>query len=169
MKKFLSNAVIPAFAVLAIFGIVVLRLIFTPVVIETGSMTPTLPVGTIAFIQQSNSFEPGDIITFQQSDMPRPVTHTFIGYADDGSLNTKGDANKVPDIHNTPLLASDVIGEVRFDLPFLAGAYWTSIKGTLSLAVIILMVASFIALYLRDRKELQKEKVREETLISTPV
>ena len=170
MKNFLSNALIPVIGLLIIAGIVVFRLIFTPVSIESGSMEPTLPVGTIAFIQPSESLTPGDIITFQQDGTPRPTTHTFIGYAEDGSLETKGDANLSPDVYMTPLQHADVLGKVMFVFPFLTAAYWVSVKGVLSLIIVALMAISIIVVLVKNRNKegLPSDTVPEETRELTP-
>lgn len=171
MKKLLRNAVIPLLALVVIAGIVGFRLMFTPMVIETGSMEPVMPPGTIAFIQPTTSLKPGDIISFQQSTMKRPTTHTFIGYAKDGSLRTKGDANSFPDVHpDGPLHKSQVVGKVMFTLPFFTGSYWTSVRGILSIGVVILTILAIIIYVMRSRKKgLQKEKTVSSALTSNPV
>ena len=172
MKKFLSSLLTPApiLTFVAIAALVILRLLFTPVHIQTGSMEPVLPVGTIVFIQPSESLKPGDIITFQQVNAPRPTTHTFIGYDTDGSLKTKGDANDAPDVRAVPLQHSDVIGKAVFSLPFLTSVYWTSVRGVLSLGVIGLMAIAILAVYVRSRRwELRQDSMQVETPAPSPV
>ena len=171
MKKALSNTLVylPALAVVA--AIVLLRLfVFAPYVIETGSMQPTLPVGTIVVTTPANTFKPTDIITFRQSTDAQPTTHTFIGYADDGSLRTKGDANQTPDFHAVPLQKSDVLGKVVFSIPFLVPSYWTSVKGVLSLLIVLAVLTAIVVIKVKDKREeqLEKETPREETPELTP-
>jgi len=166
MKKFLHDYWIPALIVLIGVGIVVVRMVFAPVIIQSGSMEPTLPVRAIAFTLPTDTLKPGDIITFQQADDDRAVTHRFIGYADDGSLNTKGDANATPDVREVPLQKSDVIGKVVFAALILAPTYWGSVKGVVSLGIIAWMAISIAIVLILRKRELQKEKqiAQEKTL-----
>lgn len=168
-KSFLKHALFPMMALVVIVGIIVLRLIFTPVIIQTGSMEPKLPVGTIVLIKQSDDLKPGDIITFREDTAIGVTTHTFIGYADDGSLRTKGDANPEPDVHFVPLQQSAVMGEFVVGFTFLTASYWTSISGVLSLIVIGLMVISVIIILVTRNKELKPEKSSDETRELSPV
>lgn len=175
MKKFLSSAAFyPVLGLLAIAGIVVFRLIFTPVSIQTGSMEPALPVGTIVFVQSTDSLERGDIITFRQPDSGMPTTHRFIGFAEDGSLMTQGDANATPDVHAVPLQQSDVMGEFVFALPFLTGTYWTSPTGILSIIIMAGAILWIVTIKVKSRRETKNKKglpsdtVPEETRELTP-
>ncbi len=106
----------PRFTMASILiGILVIAYLVVPkYIIGSGSMQPTLPVGTIVVIGAADELKPTDIITFQQEGEKQPTTHTFIGYAEDGSLMTKGDANPTPDVHNPPLTMEDVKGKVVF-------------------------------------------------------
>jgi len=98
-----------------LIGLLTIAYLLVPkFVIGSGSMEPTLPVGTIVVVQPTEDLKPTDIITFQQEGDSRPTTHTFIGYAEDGSLMTKGDANPTPDVHSTPLTMENVKGKVVF-------------------------------------------------------
>jgi signal peptidase I len=87
----------------------------------SGSMTPGLPVGGMAFVRpvDATSVEPGDVITFQrQSGAPELVTHRVLAVDDtSGSpvFTTKGDANEDADIDPVP--ASAVRGKMWFGLP----------------------------------------------------
>jgi len=162
MKKFLFDVLIPvSIGLVAIAGIIVLRIIFTPVVIESGSMEPGLPVNTIVFIKAVDTLEPTDIITFKQDTDVRATTHTFIGYADDGSLMTKGDANETPDQHVVPLQMSDVEGKVVGSTFLFVPSYWTSVRGVLSLAIAAIMAISISIVLYRSKKGLQKENKAE--------
>jgi len=175
MKKFLnSSAFYPVLGLLAIAGIIVFRLIFTPVSIQTGSMEPTLPVGTIVFIQSTDSLERGDIITYQQFGSPMPTTHRYLGAAEDGSLMTQGDANSSPDVRPVPLQQADVMGKFVFALPFLTSAYWASPTGILSIIIMAGAILWIVTLKVKNRKEaknkegLPSDTVPEETRELTP-
>lgn len=111
---------------------VVFVLVTVPIFrVASGSMEPTLPVGSVVFEAPADALKPGTIITFQQDGDERPTTHTFIGYAEDGSLMTKGDANPTPDVHSAPLTPDDVIGKVVLTTPVLAPSFWLSQRGLL--------------------------------------
>jgi len=173
MKKFLRKYWFQLVALVVIAGIAAFRLVFmfTPMIIETGSMEPTLPINSVVFIQPTDTLKPTDIITFKQDTDVRPTTHTFIGYADDGSLMTKGDANPAPDVRSVPLQMSDVEGKVMFVVPFLVPAYWASMQGMLSLAIVAFVVIAVAFIYLKDKKDSRKETAtkREEIPETTPV
>jgi signal peptidase len=75
--------------------------------IETGSMTPTLPVGTEVILTQTSAakLEVGDIITFTAPSSGELVTHRIvrIGRVDGKRVFvTKGDANGLPDAWRVP-------------------------------------------------------------------
>jgi len=165
MKKFLSNALF-VFAILAlIVGALAFRSMFTPVTIETASMEPRLLVGTTVFIQQTDNLSVGDIITFQQEDAAMPTTHALVGFADDGSLITKGDAVAKVDPLMTPLQHSDVLGKVMMIVPLTAPAYWSTPFGIMTIVVLgLLAVAIAIMVFRKDKKEegLPSEDKQEE-------
>ncbi len=107
--------------------------------VATGSMEPTLPVGSFVYVApvDADTLKPGNIIMFQQADDDHPTTHTFYGYADDGSLMTKGDANPTPDVHTPPLTQDEVLGQVMLVNPLLAPTFWLSQRGVLIFAFVV--------------------------------
>lgn len=131
--------------------VVSLFCIFTPMyTIGSGSMEPTLPVGTIVIVRAASvdDLHPQDIITFQQKGDDRPTTHTFIGKDSDGNVMTKGDANPTPDVHVKPLTEDDIVGKVVYAI-FLR-----------RLVAVILIVAVAICIVPRsvDDKEVMQSK-----------
>ncbi len=77
-------------------------------VVRTGSMAPTIPPASAVVVDPGRPFHPGDVITFaQQGDV---TTHRFLGRNPDGSLITKGDANRSVD--QWKLTAANVKGIV---------------------------------------------------------
>lgn len=79
--------------------------------VNSGSMEPTLPKGSVVLTYKSDDLDRRDIITYRKEG-GGVVTHTFIGRAKDGSLMTHGDANPVADNHQPPLTMQDVKGEL---------------------------------------------------------
>jgi len=97
---------------------------FTPTIIASGSMQPTMDVGDIAIVVKAptQTIKIGDIIQYRTPDML--VMHRVIevtGQEGSEVFVTQGDANNVPD---DPVLQSQVMGKVLFTIPKLG---WVSI------------------------------------------
>jgi signal peptidase len=97
---------------------------FTPTIIASGSMAPTLNQGDITIIVSAptETIKIGDTIQYYTSDVP--IIHRVIDkYETGGSLwfITKGDANTEPD---DPINERQVIGKVVLTIPQLG---WISI------------------------------------------
>ena len=86
-------------------------------VVQSGSMEPALPVGSVVVVKpvDPNKLQKNEIIWFKLSG-PQSITHRIIDITDEGFI-TKGDANKAPD--NFILEKKDVIGRVVFTIPYL--------------------------------------------------
>jgi signal peptidase len=89
-------------AALIIAGLVACRVTdVRPLAIRTGSMTPTLSVGSLVLThsQRADTFRPGDIVTFHDTALGGGlVTHRIRAIHQDGgklAIETRGDANKV--------------------------------------------------------------------------
>ena len=95
-------------------------------VVQSGSMTPTIKLGSLIFVFPSSQYQKGDIITAKlrpESNIKHPystVTHRIVDVEEkDDSIFyiTKGDANTTPDFDKRP---SDlVLGKVVYIVPFL--------------------------------------------------
>jgi signal peptidase len=116
-----------AFAVLAVTVVAVgLAARLAPVVgfelfsIRSGSMEPTLSVGSLAIVAtQHEPVDVGDPVAFRLPS-GTVITHRVVGVveADGGRLlRTQGDANEDPDPSLVP--ADSVVGTVAFSLPLL--------------------------------------------------
>lgn len=128
----------------------------TALTVLSGSMEPTLPVGSVAVVrtQPIDQIRPGNVITFTDRDPDSPatrvVTHRVVSVEQGtGSLtfHTKGDANNTPDQH--PTVAADVHGVLWYSVP-VAGwlrQFLISPAGLFYLAgVVLLMVAGHLLL-----------------------
>jgi signal peptidase len=112
----------------------------------SGSMSPGLPVGAMAFVRAVDpaTVEPGDVITFQRApDAPELVTHRVLAVDDSSGvpvLTTTGDANKAADLDPVP--AAAVRGELWFGVPRLGqlAAILHSPKGAGLLVVLVCAV-----------------------------
>lgn len=98
------------------------------VVVLSGSMEPTLPVGSVALVEPSHaaSVRVGDVLTFRlpEGATNRPqgkviqVTHRVVEVLQQGQtlgFRTQGDANDQPDEYIVP--ADNVVGTVRWQVP----------------------------------------------------
>lgn len=122
------QAMLMVFALLmavAVAAIVVLPRVagWQTMIVLSGSMEPAMPVDGLAFVQPVDPAEikAGDVVTFPRPDQPGAiVSHRVVVVSDqlgEATLWTKGDANK--DFDNWAVPADEVIGEVRFTIPYL--------------------------------------------------
>lgn len=81
-------------------------------VVLSGSMTPTLRVGDVVFVE-SGAPQVGDVITFH-APSGSLVTHRVVEVRD-ASFVTKGDANSANDPREVP--ADQVVGKLAFKIP----------------------------------------------------
>jgi signal peptidase len=115
--------------------------------VVSGSMEPSLPVGSIVFVKSQSDYQIGDIVTFKTPKDPKnSVTHRLV--AKDTSkgntvYSTKGDANQTKDIENLSL--ENIVGKVFFNLPFIG--YPISYSKTLPGLMILVVVPSTIIIY----------------------
>lgn len=171
MKKFLSKFGFLLTIVAVVGFLAVIHVAVPTYFISTGSMAPTLPIGTTVFEVPADTLQVGDIITFQQLGQAHPETHTFVGFAEDGSLMTMGDANLTPDVHDTPLTMADVKGKVIAQHMLFVPGFWLSTKG---LGVILLAATGIFFFLTGDKKgsgrevKLQSDTTDEETRTLTP-
>ena len=126
---------------------------YKPVEVYSGSMVPTLRVGSIAFDRPvaGGSVRVGDVITFQNPYTPgRLVTHRVIrifhtmhGLA----YRTKGDANATRDPWTIKL--PDRVGHVSFSVPYVGYAVWYAHTREVRSALIVLAAIFVLVSVLR--------------------
>lgn len=127
LKK--QKSQLPYWTAIALIGLIAVwsttgLLGFTPTIIASGSMQPTLNPGdmTIIISTPPNTIKIDDVIQYRTADVP--IIHRVIDkYETGGSLwfITKGDANAMPD---DPVNERQVIGKAVFTIPQLG---WVSI------------------------------------------
>lgn len=139
-----------------------------PLIVLSGSMEPTLKVGSVVVIGHVNParINEGDIITFNSPvdlSQPQPqeqtlITHRVNRVIDSNgvrSFETKGDANN--DVDARRVSEADVVGRAGIDVPYLgyASHYLRGKTALLFLiaiaAVVIVFEAGRIVLRLRER------------------
>ena len=142
-------------------------------IVKSGSMEPSIRVGSIVVIKPSTNYTVGDVVTFgKDTKTDIPTTHRIISSrAQNGVImfTTKGDANE--DNDTTEIKQNDVHGKVLFDVPFF-GYIIDLARKPLGFAVLIILPA-IIVIYdegmkifreikkmrLKKRQNMQNEKV----------
>lgn len=125
MKKLtatVSTLLVVAFAALALLlaGSVVPFAGYQIRLVTTGSMAPTMPVGTAVFIKARAHYAVGEVITFERAGEKIPTTHRIVSDSIQGGelyYTTRGDANDAPD--QLPVAQGDVLGAVWLSVPYL--------------------------------------------------
>ncbi len=114
--------------------------------IETGSMEPDYPVGSMVVVENTDfeQLKVGDVITFVISDNT-VVTHRLIGIdPETRMLTTKGDNNQIAD--SSPVSGENVIGRVIAEIPY-AGYVFMLLStrfGKIMLGIIIFGIIGII-------------------------
>lgn len=126
--------------------------------IETGSMTPTIPEGSMIFVKKYSSFEDynvDDIVTFTDYSGQKSFTHRIVEINEKNkTFYTKGDANS--DRDPSPSDVSYAVGKVEFSIPLL-GYVASFLKQTaVKIAVAVIFIAWTaieIEVFLSERKK----------------
>lgn len=123
LGKIFSAAVTAIIAVLLVCNVytIVLRTAFdvlqpsvfgvSTAVVITGSMEPAVSVNDMVVIHEQESYEPGDIVSYQSGSML--VTHR-VRLVTDGGYITRGDANNTDD---GEIAKEAVVGKVVLVIP----------------------------------------------------
>ncbi len=119
-------------------------------VVLSGSMQPTLPVGSVIYTQAQNIYKQGDV----------NVTHRIVKINTDGSFTTRGDANNTAD--SKPVAPANVLGKNIFYLPYLGRAI-VFLKTPIGFfSTIFFPIVVFIILELWNlKKEIEREVERK--------
>lgn len=117
-------------------------------VLSTGSMSPTMPAGSLVIIKPQSTYQKDDVITFYTNDQNGvrqilPTTHRIFEVKTGENLGyqTKGDANNTADPFITP--HASVIGKVLFHLPFI-GNFSDFARSRNGLTYLIIIPATII-------------------------
>jgi signal peptidase I len=160
-----------------VFPFVVLTLISsrTPAVmgirsfiVQSGSMQPLFPVGSMVYAQQKSTYNEGEIITFI-NDQNKNITHRIVAKEKKDNKTvyvTKGDANNTVD--NSVAAEDKIIGKVFFYVPYM-GIVTNLLKSPLYfVGFIIVPGLVFIAIELWSIKNEivrnTEKRIREELL-----
>jgi signal peptidase len=118
---YLLIAVICGLGLLVLVSLMPIQGNFAVKVVKSGSMEPTIHVGSVVVDKPEAVYNVGDIVTFGSDTKTQvPTTHRIVGITGIGAnemITTKGDANNGPDENQTPIGA--VHGKVIFTIPYL--------------------------------------------------
>ena len=91
------------------------------VAVESNSMVPTFSRGDILVLQgvPATDLTVGDIIVFSPSERQTPVVHRIVKLNDDGTLQTKGDANAAQLPFEKSIEAEEIHGKSILMVPYL--------------------------------------------------
>lgn len=156
VSAWLGSALLNVLAVLGVVCIVlvILSFIFTISIMmfRTGSMSPTIPAGSIAFVREipATEMEVGDVVTVDRGEDTLPVTHRVIVIDDpdasSGPVNfeMQGDAN---DVKDPEPYTADTVRKVMFSVPGVAPIIqsWRNpfLLGGITIAASLLVVWAF--------------------------
>lgn len=143
-------------------------------VIETGSMRPDLPPGTLIVdkARDAGAVSAGDVITYQlEPNKPEVVTHRVISVGYDGAgqvrWQTQGDANNAPD--ENWVIADQLRGEVWYAVPYLGNvtALVTNQQRGLMVGLIALGLGGYALAQFRGAlKDKRRKQQQEEASVS---
>lgn len=118
---------------------------FKVLTVISGSMEPTIKIGSVVVVKPLSDYKIGDVITFgQNTKTTKPTTHRIYDIKIVGGepvYITKGDANNAPD--SKEIGGKDIIGRVLFSVPF-AGYAVDFAKKPIGFALIIIVPAALI-------------------------
>lgn len=116
-------------------------------VVQSGSMEPAIPIGSMVVLHEQETYIPGDVIVYE-SNSGATITHRLQSVTTDGLFITQGDANNAAD---DPVLPEKVIGSVRYVIPSI-GTVLAALKYTVIPIVLPIFIAITIYYWLRREK-----------------
>lgn len=117
-------------------------------VVLTGSMEPTISVNDLIIVKETNDYQVGDIVVFQ--DHSSLVVHKIIRI-DGEEIVTKGDAN---DTEDSPINIKQIKGEVVSIIPVL-GLIVKFIKSPIG--IVLILAGAIVLLRLSYKKEKEEK------------
>lgn len=134
---------------------------FKILVVQSGSMTPAIKMGSVLVVKPADNYKIGDVVTFgEMSKVKTPFTHRIIDIrvqASEPLYTTRGDANNGPD--QKEITKKEIIGKVLFHIPY-AGYAVNFAKTKLGFALIIIIpaLAVIVEESVKIKNELGKKK-----------
>ena len=130
MQKFIKygfnvlTAAIGMLGILLLLSLMPLGNIFHVLVVQSGSMEPTIKTGGVVIVWPAASYQVGDIVTYGRHGWQQStITHRIIDSRQQAGQTvfiTQGDANNASD--SRPVEPGEILGKVRFHLPYVGYA-----------------------------------------------
>ncbi len=146
---------------LLIFSVFPITGNFKILMVQSGSMEPTIQTGSVVFVKPAKDYKINDIITFGQATKTKaPTTHRIVDIrvqASEPIYTTKGDANNGPD--QKEITKKEIIGKVLFHIPYLGYAVsFAKTKLGFALVIIIPALAVILEESVKIKNEFRKNK-----------
>ena len=142
---YIFGALIALIAILLIVSIFPITGNYRVMIVQSGSMEPTIKTGSIVVVKPSSTYDVGDVITFGPTPKGKvPTTHRIVSENIKNGLETyttKGDSNDTTDLKE--VLQKDVVGKVYFSVPFVGYAL-AAAKEPIGFVVLIIVPALII-------------------------
>lgn len=133
-------------------------------IVQTGSMRPTMPVGSAVVVMAAPQYHVGDILTFQRASDREATTHRLVKITTGPNGETlfivRGDANNADDMQ--PVKPREVVGKVRLIMPYL-GYLLAAARGPVGFVVLIGIPAALIIYEQGKRIVAEVKKVRSQS------
>lgn len=130
-------------------------------IVESGSMSPTIPLGSAIIVRAAPSYNVGDVVTYQRVGDDEATTHRIVGSeVNQGEtfFITQGDANNAKD--QRPVREQEVFGKVRLSIPYL-GYVLDFVRHPLGFLIIVGVPALWI-IYEQVMRVLREVKTTKE-------
>lgn len=124
--------------------------------VQTGSMEPEIPTGSLLLIHKQTDYQVGDVITYLFDPESLTVTHRIV-FLEGDTVTTKGDANNKTD---QPFTSDKIIGKVVLSVPYF-GRLFISLQNSNAMAII--MILAVLLWILPDKKKMCSPPEDEET------
>ena len=134
--------------------------------VESGSMTPTYPVGSLVIVKEMDpeEIESGDVITFVMDEKGTLVTHRVVSVdRSESYFRTKGDANNVEDA--MPVRYENTVGKVLFGMPAVGEGFaklTAAENRPLMIGTIVTLLALSFVWDIYSKKSSKKETKKDE-------
>lgn len=157
-----------AVVLLALAGVLIVPYLmgYTELAVLTGSMQPTLPVGTLIYVKEvePETLQVGDVVTYRL-DGDTMVTHRVVEIdPDEQTLVTQGDANADPD---GEIAFDRIVGKMDFYIPYL-GYISMNIRTPMGIVaicgvlVVIILLAFIPEIFSKDDEEEPKKELPQD-------
>lgn len=142
---YIFGALVACVALLLIISIFPITGNYKVMIVQSGSMEPTIKTGSIVIVKPAPSYGVGEVITFGPTPKGKiPTTHRIVAETTRNGMaayTTKGDSNDTADLKE--VLQKDVLGKVYLSVPFVGYAL-AAAKEPVGFLVLIVVPALLI-------------------------